>query len=125
VPQVAKLLGFVGLHAAVLVPPPAEGVLADLEPLRHLGHRLALGKQAIGLPELADDLLWRMSATFQPSSSLPSRAVVEPSYHMDQFSGVRSLSAYRCRPDVGRSYSVVKELMGPRPSAASCVYCMF
>jgi len=71
VAQVAQLLGFVGLHAAVLVTPAAERLLADLERLGHLGHRLAFGEQPIGFAKLADDLLWGMSATLQRSSSLP------------------------------------------------------
>ncbi|MGI8562950.1 MAG: hypothetical protein ACR2MZ_05240, partial [Candidatus Dormibacter sp.] len=42
--------------------------------------------------ELADNLLRGVLSAFHFGSSLPSRAVLEPSYQMDQFSGVRSAS---------------------------------
>jgi len=74
----------------VLVAPAGEGMLADAELFGHLGHVLALAEQPVRFPQLAHDLLRRVLPALHPSSSLPSRAVVEPSYHVDQFSGVRS-----------------------------------
>jgi hypothetical protein len=56
-----------------------------------LGDGLAPSEQPVRLAELADDLLRSVLSAFHFGSSLPSRAMVEPSYQMDQFSGVRSM----------------------------------
>jgi hypothetical protein len=61
--QLPQALGIVGLHRAVLVAPPVIRVLADLEVPRDLDGRLALGQHAIGLAQLADDLLRRVPAS--------------------------------------------------------------
>ena len=54
-----QFLGVVGLEAAVLIPPPAVGVIADPERPDDVGNGLALGDQLLSLAELADDLLGR------------------------------------------------------------------
>src|SRR5439155_20972020 len=84
------LFGIVRLHATFLVAPASDGVLADAELLGYFGNVLALATQPVRFPELAHDLLRCVLPALHSSSSLPSRAVVEPSYHVDQFSGVRS-----------------------------------
>ena len=56
-PQLAQLLGVGRLHPAVLVSPAVQGVLGDLERLRDLRGRAALGQHPLGLAQLADDLL--------------------------------------------------------------------
>src|SRR6266540_1672070 len=89
-----QLFGVVRLHASVLIAPAPEGVLADSQLLGHLGDLLAFAEQPIRFLQLAHDLLRRVLPAFHSSSSLPSRAVVEPSYHVDLFSGVRSTGLY-------------------------------
>ncbi|WP_338182584.1 hypothetical protein, partial [Candidatus Dormiibacter inghamiae] len=58
-------------------------------------------EQPVRFAELADNLLRGVLSAFHFGSSLPSRAVLEPSYQMDQFSGVRSVSV-RLRARRGR-----------------------
>jgi len=55
--ELLQPLGVVGLHPAVLVAPAMEGDLGDLQGLRDLGDRLALGEHQLGLAQLADDLI--------------------------------------------------------------------
>ncbi len=70
--ELLQLLGVVGLHAAVLVPPTVPGRLGDLEVTAHLVDGLALAEELVALGQLADDLLGRVPA------SLHGRAVLLP-----------------------------------------------
>jgi len=70
-----QFLGVVGLEAAVLIPPPAVGVIADPERLDDVGNGLALGDQLLSLAELADDLLGRC---FRAMGSSVWRTLISP-----------------------------------------------
>jgi hypothetical protein len=84
--QVLEPLGLVGLQAAVLVPPAVEGLLADAEALADLGDGQALGQVGLGLAQLGDDFLSRVSL---PDSSPGPAGPQRLSYHLDQFLGSR------------------------------------
>jgi hypothetical protein len=61
------------LHAAVLVAPAVEGVLAHAEVLQHLRHRAARREHGVGLAKLVDDLFRCVSCPFHRESPGPSR----------------------------------------------------
>jgi hypothetical protein len=61
------------LHAAVLVAPAVEGLLAHAEVLEHLRHRAARRDHGVGLAKLVDDLLRGVSCPFHRESPGPSR----------------------------------------------------
>src|SRR6266511_3922293 len=119
--QPAQLFGIVRLHASVLVAPATEGVLADTQLFGHFGHVLAFAEQPVRFPKLAHDLLRRVLPALHSSSSLPSRAVVEPSYHVDQFSGVRSRLRRRTasRPDLAPCTAKERPLRADWPAMNS------
>ena len=52
--------GLVYAQAAVLIPPPIEGLLGDSDLTADLAHRAACGHRHLGLTQLGDDLLWRV-----------------------------------------------------------------
>ncbi len=55
--QLFQPLGVIDLHPAVLVTPPVERLLGDLQRLGSLRDRPALAEHPLGLAQLADDLL--------------------------------------------------------------------
>jgi len=55
-------------HAAVLVAPAVEGLLAHAEVLEHLRHRAARREHGVGLAKLVDDLLRGVSCPFHRDS---------------------------------------------------------
>src|SRR5262249_8405281 len=83
------LLGAPGLGffvAAALVTPAVQGRLTDAEALADLGDVQALGQVGLGLAQLGDDLLSRVSLHgSSPGPAGPQRL----SYHLDQFWGSR------------------------------------
>jgi hypothetical protein len=52
-----QLLGLLGLHASVKLPPAVVGGLSDLQGTADVGDGLALGQYLLSCFELADDLL--------------------------------------------------------------------
>jgi len=84
--QLLEALGLVLLEAAVLVAPAVERLLTDAEALADLGEGQALGQVGLGLEQLGDDLLGRVSLRgSSPGPAGPQRL----SYHLDQFLGSR------------------------------------
>ena len=65
---VLQPLRFLRLHAAVLVAPAMEGLLAHAEVLHHVRHRAARRAHGVGLAELVDDLLRGVSGPFHRDS---------------------------------------------------------
>src|SRR6516162_8661671 len=62
--QLSESLCLLGLHAAVLVPPAMEGLLADFQRLADLAQRLAHCQHRVRFLKFADDLLGRMLLAF-------------------------------------------------------------
>jgi hypothetical protein len=60
---VLEALGLVELHPAVLLAPAVVGLLGDRQVLADLGQRGALGRLDLGLAELGDDRLGRVTLT--------------------------------------------------------------
>src|SRR5262245_7877880 len=88
--QLFETLHIVGFHPAVLVPPAVQRVLRDAELLAHVGPFDARGQLDVGLTQLANDLLGRMTLALHRGSSCPCGRL-EPSYHMDQKMGSRTV----------------------------------
>src|SRR5262245_46535450 len=88
--QLFEPLHIVGFHAAVLVPPAVQRVLRYAELLAHVGPFDARGQLDVGLTQLANDLLGRMTLALHRGSSCPCGRL-EPSYHMDQKMGSRTI----------------------------------
>src|SRR3984957_14664872 len=61
-------LGFFGLHPAILIPPTAERLLADLQGLARLADRLARCDHPVRFTQLLDDLLRGMLLAFHRES---------------------------------------------------------
>src|SRR5262249_10700512 len=103
--QLLKPLGLVGLEAAVLVPPPVQGLLAHAEALADLGEAQALGQVGLGLAQLGDDLFRRVSLhDSSPGPAGPQRL----SYHLDQFLGSRPRRPRGiCPPTPGASSTMI------------------
>jgi transposase len=60
--QLLQPLHIVGLHPTELGTPAVIARLGNLQRLAHLRHRDAIGQHLVGLPELPDDLLRRVSS---------------------------------------------------------------
>jgi hypothetical protein len=65
-------LGALGLHPAILVTPPVQRGLRDLQVPHHLRDVLLFPKEPIGLAQLADDLLRGMTTTLHSSLLSPT-----------------------------------------------------
>ncbi len=59
--ELFQTLGLVHPKATVLLPPAIVGLLGDPELAHHVARRRALGQLDLGLPQLPDDLLRRVS----------------------------------------------------------------
>src|SRR6185369_8881666 len=73
--QLLQSLGFLRLHPTVLIPPPLERLLADLQALNHLADRLPRRHHRVCFTQLLDDLLRIVLLAFHRESSCPQRAV--------------------------------------------------
>src|SRR5262249_1912650 len=94
--QLFEPLHVVGFHPAVLVPPAVQRRLRDAELLAHVGPVDSRGQLDVGLTQLANDLLGRMTLALHRGSSCPCGRL-EPSYHMDQKMGSRTNATVRCK----------------------------
>src|SRR5262245_60609884 len=97
--QLFEPLHVVGFHAAILVPPAVQRGLRDAELLAHVGPIDARGQLDVGLTQLANDLLGRMTLALYRGSSCPCGRL-EPSYHMDQKMGSRTIPTLLSRRDL-------------------------
>jgi hypothetical protein len=62
--ELLQALSLIGLHPAVLVPPPVPRRLGDLQMLEHPRQFGTSAELPLALPQLADDLLRRMPPAF-------------------------------------------------------------
>ena len=83
-----EFLGHFRLHATILLPPAAIGLLGDLKLLAELKHLCALTKQHIRWTQLRNDLIYRMSFLTHLKKSFPGlRPDKILSLQLDQFQG--------------------------------------
>ncbi len=92
--ELLQLLGVVGLHPAVLVPPAVEGLLRNLQVLGHCGDVGAIGLEALSLSEFPNDLLGGVPASLHDvhPPSIHLRGQEESHSALAPWAGVRSPS---------------------------------
>src|SRR5262249_11094987 len=101
--QFFESLGLVLLEAAVLVAPAVHSLAVEAEALAALGERQSLGQVGLGLPQLGDDFLRRVSLHgSSPGPAGPQRL----SYHLDHFLGSRPIAPAVRRRSAGSCRSI-------------------